>query len=103
MYTPAQPSRAFETYFICVIMCAKKKANFDLWLTVWLSFERRKIFLEERERDRETQTETETQTQTETQRDRDRQRGIEKVSSHWILTFCQLLKVASEPSNSVTT
>ena len=27
-------------------MCAKKKANFDFWLTIWLSFERRKIFLE---------------------------------------------------------
>ena len=27
-------------------MCAKKKANLDFWLTVWLSFERRKIFLE---------------------------------------------------------
>ena len=27
-------------------MCAKKKANFALWLTVWLSFERRQIFLE---------------------------------------------------------
>ena len=27
-------------------MCAKKKANLDFWLTIWLSFERRKIFLE---------------------------------------------------------
>ena len=30
---------------MCDIMCAKKKA-FALWLTLWLSFERRKIFLE---------------------------------------------------------
>ena len=30
---------------MCDIMCAKKKA-FALWLTIWLSFERRKIFLE---------------------------------------------------------
>ena len=27
-------------------MCAKKNANLDFWLTIWLSFERRKIFLE---------------------------------------------------------
>ena len=27
-------------------MCAKKKANLDFWLTIWLSFERWKIFLE---------------------------------------------------------
>ena len=32
--------------FICDIVCAKKKANLDFWLTIWLSFERRKIFLE---------------------------------------------------------
>ena len=46
MFTPAHPSRAFETEFICDIMCAKKNANLDFWLTIWLSFERRKIFLE---------------------------------------------------------
>ena len=46
MCTPAHPSHAFETLFICDIMCAKKKANLDLGLTIWLSFERRKIFLE---------------------------------------------------------
>ena len=40
-------------------MCAKKNANLDFWLTIWLSFERRKIFLEtvlhmlERERERD--------------------------------------------------
>ena len=27
-------------------MCAKKKPSFALWLTIWLSFKRRKIFLE---------------------------------------------------------
>ena len=27
-------------------MCAKKKANFAFWLTIWPRFERRKIFLE---------------------------------------------------------
>ena len=27
-------------------MCAKKNANLDFWLTIWLNFERRKIFLE---------------------------------------------------------
>ena len=27
-------------------MCVKKKANLDFWLTIWLSFERRKLFLE---------------------------------------------------------
>ena len=31
---------------MCDIMCAKKKPNFALWMRVWLSFERRKIFLE---------------------------------------------------------
>ena len=32
--------------FMCDIMCAKKRANFALWLTIWLSFQGRKIFLE---------------------------------------------------------
>ena len=27
-------------------MCAKKRANLDFWLTIWLNFERRTIFLE---------------------------------------------------------
>ena len=46
MCTQAQTSHAFETQFMCVIMCAKKGACFALWLTVWLSFEKRNIFLE---------------------------------------------------------
>ena len=42
MCTQAHLSHAFETYFMCDIMFAKKKANFGLWLC----FERRKIFRE---------------------------------------------------------
>ena len=30
----------------CDIICAKKKANFALWLTIWLIFEIRKILIE---------------------------------------------------------
>ena len=46
MCTEAHLSHAFETEFMCHIMCAAKKPNSALWLTIWLSFERRKIFLE---------------------------------------------------------
>ena len=31
---------------MCDIICGKKKPNFAWWLTIWLSFERREIFLE---------------------------------------------------------
>ena len=44
--TQAHPSHAFEAKFVSNIMCTNKKASFALWLTVWFSFERRKIFLE---------------------------------------------------------
>ena len=43
MCTQAHPSHAFDTYFMCDIVCAKKKASFGLGLTIWLSFKIRKI------------------------------------------------------------
>ena len=45
MCTQAHQSYAFETVYLWYTVC-KEKAKFTLWLTIWLSFERRRMFLE---------------------------------------------------------